>query len=145
MSDIRIKGIFSETYRNYRVVFNAVFATDDYCTLRLLNGSTFNNSLFTRQLFRMEAGTVSGNRDTSKSGIASYMNGTFGFVADFYSPALAEYTGFRSNTACRKSNVIIHDNNTNNMATTETWDGFVIGNMIAGATGQIAVYGWGST
>ena len=145
VNDVRIRTVFNETYTNYRIVMNATRATDDYCTLRLTNGTTLNTSSFTRQLYRNDNGTAQGNRDTSTSGIFSYMNGLFGVTADVFAPMLAEYTGIRTNTAVRKSGYVINDFNTMMMTTTETWDGFIIGNMIGGVTGTIAVYGWGSS
>jgi hypothetical protein len=143
---IRLSGVFSSGFENYRIIFNGVSTAASSLYFNLYNGTTLANTGYT--YYTTYQSTSSGPLRYTLGNVSS---GAFGIIntlsiavsADIFGPALAARTSMLTNYVSSGSSIdetgmqqVFH-------AVSSSYDGFQIGTGTTNTlTGTIRVYGY---
>jgi hypothetical protein len=147
-----VNDVFSATFRNYKIVCNAVNSADSVIKLRLRISGTDNTSSnywWSTHYNSSTTGTVSGN--VSSGAATSFdlfdigtVDGGSNSVVDFYNPFLTKRTGLSGiNTYVPNSDNINYTVVRSGATTVSTsYTGFTIFPSSGTMTGSVSVYGY---
>lgn len=145
VTEILADSVFTSTYRNYRIVFDALSsAGGNTFTWQVRGaGSTISTSTYNYTAMDVNTGTVTGRVATAVTSIRFGANDTNGWHAatlEIFCPQIAQPT--RINSSFNRTSGTITENawgaNTNSTA----YDGFRIGVNSGNMTGSYALYGY---
>jgi|694.fasta_scaffold125407_3 hypothetical protein len=151
-SSISLNGIFSATYRNYRVLLDFVNASETSVSMRLrASGSDLSTSVYNYATYRFRSGNVAANDNFGEGQTSAIFSGDTGtdgrtfYTFEFNSPQIAANTNITMNfikgITTTGFNAIAGFGGTRVRDSYQA-DGFSIFPSSGTSTGTITIYGY---